>query len=133
MVDFCERYDVERDQWFLIAPVHKKRYAASSVGLKNLNKIFLFGGRTDYNNLMLEEIEEYNADKDEWSIVNLKNPIVWNPVEVCAAIQVNEEQILVFGGSDVRVRDSASSYFFNVTDYSLERTADLKKAQVFVS
>jgi N-acetylneuraminic acid mutarotase len=113
--------------------VHKKRYAASSVGLKNLNKIFLFGGRTDYNNLMLEEIEEYNADKDEWTIVNLKNPSVWNPVEVCAAIQVNEEQILVFGGSDVRVRDSASSYFFNVTDYSLERTSDLKKAQVFVS
>ena len=56
MIDFCEKYDVERDQWFLIASVHKKRYAASSVGLKNLNKIFLFGGRTDHNNMMLEEI-----------------------------------------------------------------------------
>jgi len=103
------------------------------VGLKNLNKIFLFGGRTDYNNMMLEEIEEYNADKDEWNIINLRNPSVWNPVEVCAAIQVNEDQILIFGGSDVRVRDSASCYFFNMTDYSLERLQDLKKAQVFVS
>lgn len=93
VVDFCEKYDVERDQWFLIAPVHKKRYAASSVGLRNTNKIYLFGGRTDYNNLMLEEIEEYDADKNEWTIITLQNPSVWNPVEVCAVIQVSEEQI----------------------------------------
>ena len=82
---------------------------------------------------MLEEIEEYDADKNEWTIITLRNPSVWNPVEVCAVIQVSEEQILIFGGSDVRVRDSSSCYLFSVSDYSFDRLNDLKKAQVFVS
>ena len=133
VVNFCEKYDVERDQWFLITPVQKKRYAASSVGLTNLNKIFLFGGRANNNHHMIQEIEQYDAIKDEWTIVNLRNASIWNPVEVSATIQINEDQILVFGGSDVRVRDSAACYFLNVTDNSLERITDLKKAQVFVS
>jgi hypothetical protein len=40
--------------------VNKKRYAASAVGFSN-NKIYLFGGRSDYNNFMISEIEEYSV------------------------------------------------------------------------
>ena len=51
------RYDVIENSWQLIAPVKKKRYAASAIGATN-NKIYLFGGRSD-NNVMVMEIEEY--------------------------------------------------------------------------
>jgi len=69
----------------LIAPVKKKRYAASAVGFTN-NRVYLFGGRTDYNNTMVQEIEEYNVDVNEWNILTIKNSLLWNPVEVCACI-----------------------------------------------
>ena len=63
----------------------KRRYAASAVGISN-NKVYLFGGRSDYNNTMVHEIEEYCSVKDEWTILNLKNINLWNPVEVCACL-----------------------------------------------
>jgi len=132
VVDSCERYSVEENQWSVIAPVRKKRYAASALGFSN-NKVYLFGGRSDYNNVMVHEIEEYCAFRNEWTILNLKNVSLWNPVEVCACIQVNEDQILIFGGSDAQIKDSASSLVFNVKDYSIEKRNDLKKAQVFVN
>jgi len=132
VVDTCERYSVEENQWSVIAPVRKKRYAASALGFSN-NKVYLFGGRSDYNNVMVHEIEEYCAFRNEWTILNIKNVNLWNPVEVCACIQINEEQILIFGGSDAQIKDSASSLIFNVKDYSIEKRNDLKKAQVFVN
>lgn len=132
VVDTCEKYSIEENQWTSIAPVRKKRYAASALGCLN-NKVYLFGGRSDYNNMMVHEIEEYCVFRNEWTILNVKNVNLWNPVEVCACIQISEDQILIFGGSDAHIKDSASSLIFNVKDYGIEKRNDLKKAQVFVN
>lgn len=64
-----------------------KRYAASAIGCSN-GRIFLFGGRTDINNSMASEIEEYNDQTNTWSIVNLRDISIWSPVEVCACIEI---------------------------------------------
>ena len=82
---------------------------------------------------MVHEIEEYCSVKDEWTILNLKNINLWNPVEVCACLQVREDEILIFGGSDSQIKDSIYSFVLNVKEYSLEKKSDLKKAQVFVN
>jgi len=132
VVDSCEKYSIEENQWSSIAPVRKKRYAASALGFSN-NKIYLFGGRSDYNNMMVHEIEEYCAFRNEWTIITLKNVNLWEPVEVCACIQVNENEILIFGGSDANIKDTPNSLVFNVKDYGIEKKSDLKKAQVFVN
>jgi len=50
------------------------------------NKIYLFGGRSDYNNTMVNDIEEYCAVKNEWTTLAIRNINLWNPVEVCACI-----------------------------------------------
>lgn len=133
IVDTCERYCVERDSWEKIANVKKKRYAASTAGLEQSQKIYLFGGRADSNNRMLEEIEQYDIVADVWKIINLKNPSLWSPVEVCAMISVSATKILIFGGSDVTIRDTKTTYLFDAVDHSLEKIADLEKPQVFVS
>jgi Uncharacterized protein conserved in bacteria len=132
VVDTCERYSIQDNQWNSIAPVRKRRYAASAVGMSN-NKIYLFGGRSDYNNTMVNEIEEYCAIKNEWNILFVRNSNLWNPVEVCACIQIKETEILIFGGSDAHIKDSTSSLIFNIRDYSFEKRGELKKPQVFVN
>ena len=132
VVDTCEKYSIEENQWTNISSVKKKRYAASALGFSN-NKVYLFGGRSDYNNMMVNDIEEYCVFRNEWTIISIKNVNLWNPVEVCACIQISESQILIFGGSDAHIKDSASSLIFNVGDYSIEKRSDLKKAQVFVN
>ena len=132
VVDDCEKYSVEENTWCSIAPVRKKRYAASALGFSN-NKVYLFGGRSDYNNMMVHDIEEYCAFRNEWTILNVKNVNLWNPVEVCACIQISEDQVLIFGGSDAQIKDSPTSLIFCVKDSSIEKRNDLKKAQVFVN
>lgn len=86
VVSSCERYKVEDNTWQQIAPVKKKRYAASAVGCTN-GKVFLFGGRSDNNN-MVAEIEEYSESTNVWQIVSIRENLLnlWNPVEVCACI-----------------------------------------------
>ena len=133
VVDTCERFDVARNQWSSIASINKRRYAASAVSVRESNKIFLFGGRSDYNNIMMEEIEEYSVEQNVWTIVKFKWKNEWIPVEVCSSVQVKSNQILIFGGSDASIEDSHKSYLFDTDTYSIVKTADLKKAHVFVA
>ena len=132
VVNSCERYSLEDNQWNSIAAVNKKRYAASAVGFGG-NRIYLFGGRSDYSNTMVHEIEEYKMELNQWSVLNVNNSNLWVPVEVCACIQVSEEEILIFGGSDARIKDSHNSLIFKVTDQTFQKYGELKRAQVFVN
>lgn len=133
VVDTCERYNVCENTWENIASVKKKRYAASAVGFTN-NRVYLFGGRSDFNNYMVAEIEEYNVEINEWTIIQIRNGSqYWNPVEVCACIQISKDKILVFGGSDARIKDSNTSLVFYVNDYSFDKKGELKRPQVFVT
>ena len=75
----------------------KKRYAASAVGCSN-KKIYLFGG-SDNENILVNEIEEYDDQNNSWKIVPVLLSL-WNPVEVCASIQISNDKILVFGGCE---------------------------------
>lgn len=133
IVDTCDRYDVTKDCWTPIARVNKKRYAASAVVVSELDKIYLFGGRSDHNNQMAEEIEEYNIASNTWSIVKLRNPQDFVPVEVCSAVQISPGKIIVFGGSDSSIHDTSMTYVFNCSDSRVERVGSLKKAHVFVT
>lgn len=132
VVNSCEKFNVETNTWSTIAPAFKKRYAASATGVNN-SRIFLFGGRSDLNNAMVEEIEEYDSGTNTWKVVALANPEMWNPVEVCACIQIKYDEVLIFGGSDKFIKDSERCFVLTLKDYSLRKTSDLKRAQVFVA
>jgi hypothetical protein len=133
IIDTCERYDINKNTWSVIAAINKKRYAASAVVAKEIDKIYLFGGRSDYHNMMMDDIEEYDISKDLWKIIKIQGPHEWIPVEVCSTIQICSGKILIFGGSDASIEDSKNSYIFHTDDYKLEKTSSLKKAHVFVS
>lgn len=133
VVNTCERYDVRNNSWSLMSSVNKKRYAASASVVKETGRIYLFGGRTDYNTQMVSEVEEYWIDKNEWRLLRLSNQEEWIPVEVCSSIQIGEDKILVFGGSDLQIEDSKNSYVFTPSNLRITKTGPLKKPQVFVN
>lgn len=133
VVDTCEKYDVSRNQWTSIASINRRRYAASAVAVRETDKIYLFGGRSDYHNNMMEDIEEYNIAQNSWKIIKLSSPNEWTPVEVCSSIQIKSGKILIFGGSDASIEDSRQSYIFDTESFKLEKTNPLRKPHVFVS
>lgn len=133
IVESCEAYDVEADTWRTVASVNKKRYAATAATIKEKGKIFLFGGRGEAQNAMISEIEEYNSARNEWRILDVAWAGEWRAVEVCAAIQIQKGEIIIFGGSDVNVEDSKDSFILRTDENKLVKSGDLKKPHVFVS
>ena len=133
IVESCECYDIEEDTWRTIAPVNKKRYAATAATIKEKGRIYIFGGRGEAQNAMIAEIEEYTVSRNEWKILEVVWPHEWKAVEVCAAIQVQRGEIIVFGGSDVNVEDSKESFILKADEVKLVKSGDLKKPHVFVS
>lgn len=89
----------------MASSVNEKRYAASAIAIQEMNKIYLFGGRQDQNT-MNKTIEEYDAVRDKWEVVNIKWPHQWTPVEVCTGIQISPFKLIIFGGTDINVEDS---------------------------
>jgi len=77
---------------------------------------------------MVSEIEEYNEETNIWKIILIRDSQLWSPVEVCACIQVSREKIFIFGGSDVRIKDSNNVLMFNIKDYSIEKKKELKRS-----
>lgn len=133
IVESCECYNIEEDSWRTISPVTKKRYAATAATIKEKGKIYIFGGRGEAQNAMIGEIEEYTASRNEWRILDVTWPNEWRAVEVCAAIQINRGEIIIFGGSDVNVEDSKDSFILKTDENKLVKSGDLKKPHVFVS
>lgn len=131
VLDACDKYDIEADAWLPMASTNRKRYAASATVAAEIEKIFLIGGRSEANNAMIEDIEEYSIRNDRWAVVKLRSEFV--PVEVCTSVQISMGKILIFGGSNAQNNDSHNSYLFKYEENKIEKIATLQKSHVFVS
>ena len=133
IVASCERYELATETWTSCNSVNVRRYAASAATIKERKKIYLFGGRGEAQNAMINEIEEYCTEMNIWRILDINWPNNWKPVEVCATIQLKKNEIIIFGGSDVNVEDSRDTYVFKAKECQLVKVDDLRKPHVFVS
>jgi hypothetical protein len=60
-------------------------------------RIYAFYG-TDTHNKNVKIIEKYNTEKNIWEVVQIYNDLVGIEVSCAGAIQINDYQILIFGG-----------------------------------
>ena len=51
---------------------------------------------------------------------------------MCGAIQTSEKEVLIFGGSDYRIKDQQAAFVFRFEEHRLEHRSDLVRPQVFV-
>lgn len=107
--------------------MNRKRYATSVTAVGEESKLLVFGGRSNSNNRLADEIEEYNITTKIWKILRIKNHEIWEPVEICASIQIDFGTILIFGGSDTNMEDKKSSYLFRTVDNKIEKCTPLPR------
>ena len=132
VLNYCERYNIKRNCWETIAPLNVKRYAASCTAVKSRRSIFLFGGIHEEDNKTVDTIEEYIIDQNIWVDLEVRT-LIWQSVEISAAIQIKSDEILIVGGNSPKHRDTDHSYIFNIQDRSFKKTKySLKKPQVFI-
>lgn len=133
IVNSCERYDIINNSWKKISNCIHPRFASLLISDNYNKKLFLFGGRFGNNNKMVEEIEEYDIERNTWKVVTLKNKINWKPVEISAGIQISKNMLLIFGGSDENINDIEYCYLFNTITYEIKKIKSIKKANVFIN
>ena len=74
---YCEKYDVENDQWEEIAPMVEPRKNASSCALTS-DTIYVFGGSScqsdvaDHGTNASDSVEQYCISTDTWTLLKIR-------------------------------------------------------------
>jgi hypothetical protein len=81
---YCEKYDIENDQWEEIAPMVEPRKNASSCALTS-DTIYVFGGSSTPKETTAgtmntsDSVEQYCVSTDTWTLLKIRLP---NPVQM---------------------------------------------------
>ena len=117
---YCERYDIAHDKWTPIASMNNASSSPSICTFRN-QYIFKFGGLTGVA-AVAEQIEKYDVKTDKWSVYQVRNTqeelgkldfkIYW----LSASCQINDNNILVFGGCDENNTGTKQCFLFEVNE-----------------
>lgn len=101
-MDTCEIYDMREDKWYNVARMNKpgERFCMTMFGV---NYVYKFGGYPD------SVAERYNLKMNRWELLNVKIPMDMHIN--CECVQINLNQILIFGGPN-----DSQYYFMNIVD-----------------
>ena len=87
----CEKFDIGKNRWEIIAPLNHPRAFFGNVIYKN--SLFVFGGV--YNNQLLSSIEKYDTYTNVWITYHIKLP---EKLAKMGIINYNKDIIIILGG-----------------------------------
>ena len=96
--NYCEKYDIIDNKWEKAPYLNEKKVCVCAVNYNDMF-IFTFGGTCQ--NGVTAAIEKFNTLKEQngWSFVTLKRADGWTAREGCISMQVNNTDVILFGGS----------------------------------
>eukprot|EP00826_Nyctotherus_ovalis_P051091 TRINITY_DN6368_c0_g1_i2.p1 TRINITY_DN6368_c0_g1~~TRINITY_DN6368_c0_g1_i2.p1 ORF type:complete len:322 (-),score=97.88 TRINITY_DN6368_c0_g1_i2:105-1070(-) len=114
----CERYDIEENKWEVAPPLNEGRINLGVVSVNGL-KIYVFGG---YNGSKMTSIEALSvtAKKSKWSTVKLAGSKGWSGKEDLGCLQVNDYQVLIFGGIKDSIGCETNVFLFDLVSNKME-------------
>lgn len=91
----CEKYDVITNKWMEIAPMNHERTRPAITSFDD-KFIYVFFGCDNKENC--KTIEKYDINADKWTVIRALNQWPQFEVNFGSAVQINANQILLFGG-----------------------------------
>ena len=128
--NICEKYNIESNEWTQIPSLNSAKYVVGGC-VFNDRYIYIFGGAGAHYQAYLEEIELLDCEEEEegWKKVTIVNKEGWSPRYYIQAIQVDNRNILLFGGYNGA--DIKDSFLFDVPKREFKKLPDLKEATRF--
>ena len=116
----CERYDISHEEWQEIAELNYNAVASCCCSF-NDKYIFKFGGIFSPEKLNTY-IEMYSPKENRWVLIDAKiseSPEILKAhnfkfLSTSACIQINQNQMLIFGGYDEQNQSSTQSFLLEV-------------------
>jgi hypothetical protein len=111
----CERYDVVKDKWSVIADLNKPASSPSVCSFRN-RYVYKFGGLVK-GAILNNMIEKYDVEENLWTNYEIEGvehqfKLLW----LNASVQINHNQIYVFGGCEADDKASKTSFIFEVNE-----------------
>ena len=91
----CERYSLNNDKWEKIANLNFAKSKSLTTTFQSY--IYSFYGTNSFGKT-IDSIEKYNYEENVWEIICPANKLPGFEVTCGAATQINNEQIIIFGG-----------------------------------
>lgn len=92
----CERFNLRTLQWDKISKLIHAR-SRPALSLFNSSHIYAFYG-TDSSGKTITCVEQYDINNNTWKEINVRQHLPGYDITYASAIQINNSQILVFGG-----------------------------------
>ena len=115
-LDKCERYEIYKDKWTSIEGLKGGPASSCSVCVFKNTFLFKFGGLKAPKTIN-ESIERYDIKGGKWLSFNIdkkQNNVDLEFLWLSAAVQINENEIMVFGGIDIENKSSDQSFIVKV-------------------
>ena len=140
--DKCERYNIRTNIWELISSMKFKSNNPCACSFRR-KYIYKFGGKVDDNQLC-NVIERYSPLIDKWNLIEFDIPKEYSYapdgfviLSSSACVQVNQNQIFIFGGTYADYsQKSAQSFVLSIEEKDEETTSainTIKKGNEMVS
>lgn len=105
----CEKYDIKTNKWHRIANLNSARSRAAVCPFNNTSIYAFYGTGSDMLNVT--SCEKYSVKSNSWTQIEVYNDFIGFEVSFAGAVQINNKQILVFGGFSENDRDTGSVNF----------------------
>lgn len=115
----CERLNCEKlnGKWEGVAEVNLACYDPTLCAVNN-TAIYKLGGYIRKGRIS-NKIEKYSLDDNHWFMINFScEDSKFDFFSLSGAVQLNESQIIVFGGRDEKDIEQRSAYYFHINDDS---------------
>lgn len=123
----CEYYDIEKNVWIELPELNEKRCGLSACSIGAM--IYAIGG---WNQDYLNVIERLNtsAKKNKWEELNLG---ALKPVQLVGAAGINDNEILIFGGYQMKETLVKDCYVVDIKNLSLHKKEEMKESDAFIA
>ena len=129
-LDSCEKYDVLKDKWSPIANLQGGASSSPSICIYKSGFIFKFGGLKSPRTIN-ETIERYDIGNNSWLRFNIDIKTLNDGNEtfkflwLSSCVQINENEIVVFGGLDSKNKSSDLSFVVKVVNDEMFRVINV--------
>lgn len=117
VTETCEIYNIEENKWYQIASLNEPTMN-STLCLFNEAYVIKISGKMAEHELC-QYVELYSFEDNGWTILECDDPNMVLPSS-CGCIQINEREILIFGGSYEQYSDRTDSILIMTIDDDLQ-------------
>ena len=117
ITETCEIYNVDENKWYQIASLREPTMNSALCLFNGIYVIKISGKVSECE--LCQYVELYNFEENMWTILECEDPNFVIPSS-CGCIQINESEILIFGGSFEQYSDRTDAIMVMQLDEELK-------------